>query len=182
MVRPGHRIRSAAAATTVAGTLLALGTAAAPAENARRPRSHRPRLVATPTKLAPALQIAPGDRIERLVELRVRGRGRVRGAYFEAAARKSSALDSDTRDGLQVMIERCSKRWQTRGLATSCPARHTVVLPTRPFLGRTKLRLGKLSAKTPAHLRLVLVFPARAGNGLQGQETDATYRFVGIAR
>jgi hypothetical protein len=173
------RIGSGLAAAAVGAGLLALGTAAAPARHVKKAR---PRLVATPATLVAATQIAPGDRIERLVELRVRGRGRVRGAYFEAAARKSSALDSDARDGLQVTIERCSKRWQTRGLATSCPARHTVVLRTRPFVGRAKLRLGKLSAKTPAHLRLVLVFPARAGNGLQGQETDATYRFVGIAR
>ena len=181
MVRPGHRIRSAAAATTVAGTLLALGTAAAPAENARRPRSHRPRLVATPTKLAPALQIAPGDRIERLVELRVRGRGRFRAVYFRAVAKTSSALDTDPRQGLQVTIERCSKKWRTRGTTHACRGKRKIVVARRPLIGRAKLKLlPGLRAEKPAHLRLVLTLPTTAGNALQAQTTNATYRFVGV--
>ena len=180
--RDNHRLRSASAASAVAVTLLALGTAAAPAQNGRLLRSARPRLVATPAKLAPAQPVAPGDRIERLVELRVRGRGRLGAVYFDVAAPKSSALDADTTYGLQLAIDRCSTRWRTRGAAHSCPGKRTVVLRSRPLIGRARLKLRGLRARKPAHLRLVLTFPAEAGNALQAQATDATYQFVGVAR
>jgi hypothetical protein len=170
------RFGSGAAAAAVAAGLLALGTAAAPAG---RVTSGRPRLVATPSTLVAATRIAPGDRVERLVELRVRGRGRVGRVYFQATAKKSSGLDSDRRHGLQVAIERCTKKWQTRGLVNTCPGKRRVVLPQRPLVGRTKLKLGRLTRKTAVHLRLLLVFPVDAGNALQAQATDATYRFVG---
>jgi hypothetical protein len=134
-----------------------------------------------PSTLVAATQIAPGDRIERLVELRVRGRGRIGSVYFRAAAKKSSRLDSDPRHGLQVMIDRCTKKWRTRALSNTCPGKRTVALSQRPLVGRSKLKLGKLTVKKPAHLRLVLVFPPDAGNALQAQLTNATYTFVGIA-
>ena len=171
------RFVSGAAVAAVAAGLLALGTAAAPSQHLKKARA---RLVATPATLVAATRLAPGDRVERLVELRVRGKGRVRSVYFQATAATSSALDSDRLYGLQVMIERCTKKWRTRGLATSCPGKGKVVLARRPLTGKTKLRLGKLTSKQPAHLRLVLVFPAAAGNTLQAQSTSAKYRFVGV--
>jgi hypothetical protein len=176
------RLFSGAAGAAVAAGLLALGTAAAPAQGGHHVRAAKPRLVATPSTLVAATQIAPGDRIERLVELRVRGRGRLRSVYFRAAAKKSSALDADEQHGLRVAIDRCTKKWRIRGLAESCPGKRTVVLAQRPLVGRAKLKLGRLTAKTGVHLRLVLVFPADAANTLQAQSTDATYSFVGVAR
>jgi hypothetical protein len=173
-----RRFGSGAAAATVAAGLLALGTAAAPT---RHVRTGRPRLVATPSTLVAATQIAPGDRIERLVELRVRGRGRIDSVYFRASAKRSSRLDSDPRHGLQVMIDRCTKKWRTRALSNTCPGKRTVVLAQRPLVGRSKLKLGKLTAKKSAHLRLVLVLPPDAGNALQAQSTDVSYSFLGVA-
>ena len=170
-------IGSSAAAAAVAAGLVALGTSAAPTQHVKKAQA---RLVATPATLVTATQLAPGDRVERLVELRVRGKGRVRGVYFEAAAKKSSALDQDRQHGLQVTIERCTKKWRTRPLSTSCPGKRNVVMAQRPLVGKTKLKLGKLTPKQPAHLRLVLVFPAAAGNELQTQTTSARYRFIGV--
>jgi hypothetical protein len=171
------RIGSSAAAAAVAAGLVALGTSAAPSQHVKKARA---RLLATPATLVTATQLAPGDRVERLVELRVRGKGRVRSVYFQATARRSSALDKDRQQGLQVTIERCTKKWRTRRLATSCPGKRTVVLRTGPLVGKTKLKLGKLTPKKPAHLRLVLVFPGAAGNTLQAQTTSARYRFIGV--
>jgi hypothetical protein len=177
MTAPLARLGSGAASAAVAAGLLALGTSAAPNRHVQKSRT---RLVATPATLVAATQLAPGDRVERLVELRVRGRGRVRSVYFQAKVKKSSSLDTDRQQGLQVTIERCTKKWRARGLATSCQGKRTVVLSQRPLVGKTKLKLGKLTAEKPAHLRLVLVFPAAAGNGLQAQTTAATYRFIGF--
>ena len=176
------RFRSAAAAATVAAALLALGTAAAPAQNGRRVTAAKPRLVATPRSIPPAAQIAPGDRIERLVELRMRGRGRFAAVYFRATATKSSGLDADAQHGLRIAITRCSRAWATKGAVHLCRGKRTVVLAQRRLVGRAKLRLGVLRPKTPAHLLLRVTFPADAGNALQAQATDATYSFVGVAR
>ena len=145
------RIGSGLIAGACSAGLLALGTAAAPSHHLKKVRA---RLVATPATLVTATQLAPGDRVERLVELRVRGKGRVRGIYFQAAATKSSALDKDRQQGLQVTIERCTKKWRSRGLTTSCPGKSKLVLARRPLVGKTRLKLGRLTPKHPAHLRL----------------------------
>lgn len=173
------RIISGLLGAAVGAGLLALGTAAAPGAKKQHVLKARPRLVASPSALAAATKIAPGDRIERLVELRVRGRGRIRRIYFQAAATTSSALDTDTANGLQLTIDRCTKKWRTRGAVNTCPGKRKVVLPRRPLVGRAKLKLGTLTRKQAAHLRLVIVFPADAGDGLRNQETDATYKFTG---
>ena len=176
-----RRLRSTATPTAIAAAVLALGIATAPAESTYGLRSSRPRLVVSPSKLRVAQAIAPGDRIERLAELRVRGRGRLTAVYFKARARKRSALDSDTQHGLQVAIDRCSKKWRKRGAGYSCPGKRFAILARRPLLGRTRLRRLGLRGRRPAHLRLVITLPANAGSSLQGQSTDATYSFVGVA-
>jgi hypothetical protein len=176
------RLRPAAAPLAIAAAVLALGTAAAPAGSLRTVRP-APKLVVTPARLAPAQAIAPGDRVERLVELRRRGRGRLAAAFFHARARKSSALDSDRQHGLRVAIDRCSKRWSRRGTGYVCRGKRVSILAQRPFAGRTKLKLKRLAlgAEQPSHLRLVLTLPADAGNALQGRSTEARYSFVGVA-
>jgi hypothetical protein len=173
------RIGSGVLGAVAGAGLLALGTAAAPGAKKQHVKMARPRLVAAPAPLVAATEISPGDRIERLVELRMRGRGRFRTVYFQAKAKKSSLLDSDQQQGLQVSIDRCTKKWRTRGLANICPGKRTVVLAQRPLVGRSKLKLGKLTPKRSAHLRLLIVFPATADNRLRSQRTDATYSFVG---
>lgn len=172
------RVGSGILAAAVGAGLLALGTAAAPGGKRQHVRKARARIVVSPAALVAATRIAPGDRVERLVELRVRGRGRIRRVYFQATTRTSSALDSDRENGLQVSIDRCTKKWRTRGLIDTCPGKRKVVLAQRPLVGRSKLKLGKLTPKRAAHLRLVLVFPASAGGALANQTTDATYRFI----
>lgn len=173
-------LRSTIAPIGVALSVVALATAAAPAANGDRPRSSRPRLIVAPSELSAAQAIAPGDRIERLADLRVRGRGRFAAVYFVGRARKSSGLDANSRDGLQIAIDRCSRKWVKRRGTYSCSARRSAVLARRPLLGRTRLRRLRLSHRA-AHLRMILTLPTNAGDALQGQSTDAVYSFEGIA-
>jgi hypothetical protein len=169
-----EHIRPAIVFSVSALLLLMLVTSASPAQNARHMRAGRPRLVVTPRRLPAARNIAPGDRIERLVELRLKGKGRFAAVYFRARARQSA--------GLLIAIDRCSRRWRKRGAAYSCPGRRLVVLSRRPLLGRARLRRLGLSHRRSAHLRLVLTFPPDAGNELQAETVHATYSFVGVAR
>ena len=175
-----RRLSSAAAPVVTAAAILALGSAAAPARSLHDGAA-RPRLVVSPSKLRPARTIAPGDRIERRVQLRRFGRSRFNAVYFVARTTNGSELASNP-GGLRVAIERCSRRWRGHGGRYSCPGRRSVVLASRPLRGRTKLRSLGLRRGRTAHLRLVLTFPAGAGNALQGQSANAVYTFVGVAR
>lgn len=161
---------------------LALGVTASQAHDGRFERHHGPGLVATPAHLAAAANLAPGDRVERLVELRIRGRGRFAAVFLRIRAREGSTLDADARQGLQIAIDRCSARWRGHHGHYFCAGRRFTVLARRPLVGRVRLtRLGLLHSRV-AHLRLVLALPSDADNALQAQVTKATYSFFGVQR
>ena len=179
------RIRSAASGAAVL-VVLALGTSASSAHNGRPATRGRPRLVASPARLAGAQGIAPGDRIERLVQLRVRGKGRFAAVYLTVRARRSSLLDADKQHGLRVSIDRCSRKWRRQRNAYTCPGKRYQVLAQRPLAGRARLRRlglgGGRVGKRVARLLLVLTLPAAADNRMQAQLTTVRYSFVGVAR
>lgn len=177
-----RRACSATPALVLCAAALAAGTAAAPGRHARTPARPAPSLLATPATLAPALQLAPGDHVERAVELRRRGRGRFAAVYFVARTRSGSPLADDRRHGLQVALQRCPRRWTRRGADLVCTAKTTVVLAPRPLLGRTRLVRLQLTGTRPVHLALVLSLPTSAGGTLQGRAAALTYSFVGVAR
>lgn len=172
-----HAIRPAVAFAASGVVLLMLVTSASPAHNGRG-RGGRPRLSVSPRRLAGARNIAPGDRIARLVELRLRGKGRFAAVYFRIRVKQPSTLGS----GLRVAIDRCSQRWHLRHGVYTCPGRRYVVLARRHFLGRARLHRLGLPRRRVAHLRLVLTLPSAAGNELQAAAARARYSFVGVAR
>jgi spore coat-associated protein N len=173
-----------AAYCVISVLVLVLGASASQAHLARRAHVQRPRLVAEPSRLAAARDLAPGDRVERLVELRIRGTGRFAAVYLRVRARSRSALDIDSRHGLRIAIDRCSTKWRGRRGRYSCRGRRFVVVASRPLVGHRRARLRRLGLRPgrAAHLRLTLTFPAGAGNELEAQLTRAVYSFVGVTR
>jgi hypothetical protein len=128
-------------------------------------RHHSPRLLARPGRLAPALLLAPGDHVARLIDLRKRGRGTFAAVYFVARPRDGSPLSTDPTNSLRVELRTCPKQWRRHGASYQCSAKTTTVLSERRLVGRTKLkRLGL--GKRPAHVELVLSLPPGAGNEL----------------
>jgi hypothetical protein len=176
-----QRLFATAPAAVIAVAVLAVGTAAAPGHARRVVRHAGPRLVAAPTRIASALQLAPGDHVERLVTLRKRGRGRLASIAFVARATAGSLLASD-RNGLRVELRACPASWVRRAGGFVCASKTQVVLGAQPVGSRTRLRRLRLRGNRPVHLKLVLSLPAAAGNALQGQSTALTYSFVGVAR
>jgi hypothetical protein len=160
--------------------MLAIGTAAAPGKAGPTPRHHALRLVAKPERIEPARLLAPGDRVQRLVELRVRGRGRFATVYLRVRVRRSSRLDANRKQGLQVELRSCSRRWRRHGASFTCPGKTRVVLSRRPLVGRTRLRRLRLVGGRAVHLRLLLTLPRGSGTALAGQQTNAVYSFVGV--
>jgi|SRR5215217_4837608 hypothetical protein len=172
-----RRVLSVVPPLALSAATLAIGTAAATA----RPASghHSLRLVAKPGRIAPARLLAPGDRVERLVELRARGRGRFAAVYFDARTRRSSRLDADRVLGLRVELRSCPRRWRRRRGGYTCK-RSRVILARRPLVGRTRLRRLRLPGGQTVHLRLVVTLPRASTVALEGQRTSAVYSFRGV--
>lgn len=178
-----RRALSAAPLIAVVAAALAVGTAAAPDRaGSVGSRSAGPRLVVTPARLARASRVAAGDRVERLVELRTRGRGGFGAVYFVARPRARSRLDRNREDGLRIALLSCPGPWQPHGRSFTCRGGARVVLSRRPLVGRSRLRGLRFVTGRALHLELRVSLPARAGNALQRQASIVDYSFVGVAR
>ena len=178
-----RRATAAVPALLLSAAVLVVGSAAAPGKNERAERRPALRLIAKPRKLAPAVQLAAGDRVERRIELSKRGPGRFGAIYFVARPRSSSRLDTDRLNGLHVTLRRCKKKWRRNGAGYRC-AHSVTLLSARPLIGRRRLKLRKLRLRGTrrAHLLLVISLPATAGTALAGQRSSVTYSFVGVPR
>jgi hypothetical protein len=174
-----RRVLSVVPPLALSAATLAIGTAAATATAGPASGHHSLRLVAKPGRIAAARLLAPGDRVERLVELRARGRGRFAAVYFVARARRSSQLDADRVQGLRVELRSCPRRWKRRGAVYTCE-RSRAILARRALLGRTRLKRLRLAGGQTAHLRLVITLPGGSAGSLAGQTTSAVYSFRGV--
>jgi hypothetical protein len=183
------RVLASLALLGCVAALTALGLCAgfASASPFGRVAKHHPRLTIRHRAIAPIGALAPGDRAQRMVELRYRGTGRFTAVWIRPKIVRSSLLDQTKRGGLQLTIERCSKRWtkKRRTKTSVCRGkRWTVLKNVRLTRAKPRFRLRHLSRRAGRidHLRLTVSLPAAAGNGLQGQRSRIAYRFVGVAR
>jgi hypothetical protein len=132
--------------------------------------------------------IAAGDTIQRSVDLINQGSLDLASVSLTTAATTSSLLNTDTTNGLQMAIDRCSAAWTESGTAPaytySCSGTTSSVLASTPVVG-SNLALANLSALTHGatdHLRVTLTLPSGAGNTLQNQSSVIQYTFTGTQR
>ena len=135
-----------------------------------------------------ASNIAPGDTIQRSVDLINSGSIDLSGITLTTNATTSSLLDTDATNGLQMVIDRCSNAWTEGGTAPAytytCSGATSTVLASRAIIG-TNLALSNLSALTNGvtdHLRVTLSFPSAAPNSFQNQSSTVQYTFTGTQR
>ena len=135
-----------------------------------------------------ASNIAPGDTIQRSVDLIDSGSIDLASITLTTNATSSSLLDTDATDGLQMVIDRCSNAWTEGGTAPAytytCSGATSTVLASRAIIG-TNLALSNLSALTNGvtdHLRVTLSFPSAAPNSFQNQSSTIQYTFTGTQR
>jgi predicted ribosomally synthesized peptide with SipW-like signal peptide len=133
-----------------------------------------------------ATAIAPGDTIQRSVDLINQGTLDLASVTLTTTASPSSLLDTDTTNGLQMVIDRCSVAWTESGppYTYTCSGSTSTVLASRAVIG-SNLALSNLSATTAGntdHLRVTLTFPSGAGNTLQNQSSTISYAFTGTQR
>jgi hypothetical protein len=130
-----------------------------------------------------AARVAPGDRIERTVTLRVNGRGSLRIVALRVTTKRKSLL-TGRRGGLRLSLERCSRPWKRVGHSSAykCRGTTTKLLTRVPVLGKRKLKGLVVRRESKARLRLTLTLSSGAGNALQGKTTKLRYRFTAVAR
>jgi predicted ribosomally synthesized peptide with SipW-like signal peptide len=135
-----------------------------------------------------ASNIAPGDTIQRSVDLINSGSIDLSGITLTTSATSSSLLDTDATNGLQMVIDRCSSTWTEGGTAPAytytCSGTTSTVLASRAVVG-SNLSLSNLSALTGGvtdHLRVTLTFPSAAPNSFQNQSSTIQYTFTGTQR
>jgi hypothetical protein len=164
-----------------AASVAVLGASAGVANDAGRTRfqGQGPTLVAR-QNVVRARAVAPGDRIERTIALRVRGHGELRVVALAVNATRASLL-TDSRKGLRLSLERCSRRWTgSAAQPRACRGTRTRLLVRGPVLGRRRLNL-LLREGDKAYLRLRLTLPTRAGNAFKQQTSTLVYRFTAVA-
>jgi spore coat-associated protein N len=113
-----------------------------------------------------ATAIAPGDTIQRSVDLINSGSLDLASVTLTTTATTSSLLDTDATNGLQMVIDKCSVAWTESG----------------PPFTYTCGGTNSLTSGTTDHLRVTLTLPSGAGNTLQNQSSTISYAFTGTQR
>ncbi len=133
-----------------------------------------------------ASAIAPGDTLQRSVDLINQGSLDLASITLTTSATTSSLLDTDATNGLQMVIDRCSAPWTESGppYTYSCSGSTSTVLASRAVIGSSLAlsNLGSLTAGVTDHLRVTLTLPGAAGNTFQNQSSTVSYAFTGTQR
>jgi predicted ribosomally synthesized peptide with SipW-like signal peptide len=133
-----------------------------------------------------AAAIAPGDTIQRSVDLINSGSLDLASVTLTTTATTSSLLDTDTTNGLQMVIDKCSVAWTESGPPYTyiCGGTTSSVLASRPVIGSALAlsNLSSLTSGTTDHLRVTLTLPSGAGSTLQNQTSTISYAFTGTQR
>ena len=133
-----------------------------------------------------ASAIAPGDTIQRSVDLIDQGTLNLASVTLTTTATTSSVLDTDATNGLQMVIDKCSQAWTESGppYTYTCGGSTSSVLTSRPVIqsGVSLNNLSALTAGATDHLRVTLTFPSGAGNSFQNKSSTIQYTFAGTQR
>jgi spore coat-associated protein N len=130
--------------------------------------------------------IAPGDTMQRSVDLTNSGSLDLASVTLTTSASPSSLLDTDATNGLQMVIDKCSVAWTESGppYTYTCGGTTSSVIASRAVIGNnlTLSNLGSTTAGATDHLRVTLTLPSGAGNTFQNQSSTITYAFTGTQR
>jgi spore coat-associated protein N len=129
--------------------------------------------------------IAPGDTIERSVDLVNTSSLALASLTLTTTATASSVLDTDGTNGLQMQVDKCSQAWTESGppYTYTCGGTTSSVLASRSVIG-TDLALSNLTLAAGGgtdHLRVKLTFPTASTIG-QGASSTISYQFTATQR
>ena len=130
--------------------------------------------------------LAAGDTVQRSVDVKNTGSLTLASVTLTTTATTSSLLDTDTTNGLQMVIDKCSVAWTETGgppYTYTCGGTTSSVLASVPVIG-TNLTLSNitLTAGTDNFVRVTLTLPSAAPNTLQGLTSVIQYAFTATQR
>lgn len=135
-----------------------------------------------------ASNVAPGDTIQRAVDITNGGSIDFAAVALTTSASTSSLLDTDTTNGLQMVVDKCSAPWTETpvgaGFTYTCGGTTSALIASRPVIG-SALPLGALASLTSGgidHLRVTLTLPTGADNTFQGRSSTIAYTFNATQR
>lgn len=135
--------------------------------------------------------MVPGDTVQRRVVLTNDGDQNLASVTLTTTASAVTLLTSDTANGLQMKIEKCSLAWiesATTPYTYTCGAldagTRSTVLARRAILGSTIALSGMSSLTTGANddMLVTVDLPSSADNTFQNLESTITYTFNAIQR
>jgi len=132
-----------------------------------------------------ASPIAPGDTMQRAIDLSYSGTISFGSATLTTSASPSSLLDTDASNGVQIAIDKCSQAWTESGppYTYTCGGSTSTVLASRALIGSNiALTNLTLTAGSTDHLRVTLTFPSGADNSFQNKSSTVSYTFTGNQR
>ncbi|HBH58964.1 MAG TPA: hypothetical protein DEP82_06625 [Arthrobacter bacterium] len=132
--------------------------------------------------------LVAGDTVQRAATLTNSGTQNLAAVTLTTAATTSSLLDTDTTNGLQVVIDKCSVAWTEAGTTPAytytCGGTTTPVLATRAVIGANLAltNLASVTAGSTDYLRVTATLPASADNTFQGKSSVVGFTFTGTQR
>ena len=128
----------------------------------------------------------PGDSLTRAVNLVNDGNSPLGSVTLSSIATASSILTTDTANGLQLAVKKCSVAWTQGGTAQAptytCSGAETVVgsgpvVSTMDLAGAAALNAGGTD-----HLTFSISLPTTADNTFQGKSASLSLTFTGTQR
>lgn len=130
--------------------------------------------------------LMPGDSYRRSFDLTNGGSNALTGITLTTSASPSSLLDTDTTNGLQMVVQACSQAWTESGTSPNfsytCGGTTTSVLTTRAIIG-SSIALSNMTAtaiNTTDHLLLTVTLPVSADDTFQGLSSTLSFSFNGV--
>lgn len=135
-----------------------------------------------------ASNLVPGDTLQRAVDITNNGSAGTSsvGSITLTTTGSGTLLDTDTTNGLQMVIDKCSVAWTESGppYTYTCGGTTSSVLASRAVVG-SNIALSNMSSVTAGntdHLRVTLTLPSGAGNTFQGLSDTLDYTFTANQR
>ena len=132
--------------------------------------------------------VAAGDTIQRAIDLKLAGTLDLSGVTLASSApTTSSALDTDTANGLQLTVQECTDPWTEAGSTSArtytCGGTTTTARAAGPVIqSATALNLSSV-APGDKHLMFKWTLPTGATQATHGGKTSViNYDFVGTQR
>ena len=128
----------------------------------------------------------PGDSLTRAVNLVNDGNSPLGSVTLNSSATASSVLTTDTVNGLQLTVKKCSVAWTQGGTASAatytCAGTETLV-GTGPVVSNfTVSGAAALNAGGTDYLTFSISLPATADNTFQGKSASLSLTFTGTQR